>query len=120
MRALCILPLLLCACLHADQAADRAAIQKTIARFNNPHERASVLARGADLAPLDQTWEQGVSPLFFEMKEVSFVTADIAFVDAVASQFGSVIIKRSRPACFVLKRDNGEWRIAVMRLVQAP
>jgi len=86
MRALYILPLLLCACLQADQTADRVAIQKTITRFNNPDERASVLASGADLTPPDHNWEQGVSPLFFEVKEVRFVTADIAFVDAVASQ----------------------------------
>jgi hypothetical protein len=115
MRALAVLPLLLCACLQADQASDRAAIQKVIARFNHAQERASVLTRDADLAPLDREEGPGVSPLFFEVKDVSFVTADVAFVDATASQYGSVIVKRSRHACFVMRRENGEWRIAVMR-----
>jgi hypothetical protein len=115
MRALAVLPLLLCACLQADQASDRAAIQKIIARFNDPHERASVIARNADIALPDPDPGPGVSPLYFEAKEVSFVTADIAFVNAVAAQYGSVILKRSRHACFVLRRENGEWRIAVLR-----
>jgi len=115
MRALAILPLLLCACLQADQASDRAAIQKIIARFNDPRERASVVTRDADIATLDREEGPGVSPLFFEVKDVSSVTPDVAFVDAVASQYGSVILKRSRHACFVLRRDHGEWRIAVMR-----
>jgi hypothetical protein len=44
------------------------------------------------------------------------VTPDVAFVDAVASQFGSVIVKRTAPAHFVLKREGGVWRIAVMRM----
>src|SRR4051794_36716882 len=115
MRALAALPLLLCACLQADQSSDRVAIEKVIARFNHPQERASVVARDADLTPLDREEGPGVSPLFFEAKEVSFVTANVAFVDATASQYGSVIVKRSRHACFVLRRDNGEWRIAVLR-----
>ena len=115
MRALASLPLLFCACLQADQAADRAAIQKIIVRFNDPHERASVVARNADLTSLDRDREPGVSPLYFEAKEVTFVTADVAFVDAVASQYGSIIMKRSRPAYFVLKRENTEWRITLVR-----
>ena len=41
--------------------------------------------------------------------------SDVAFVDATASQFGSVILKRSGPAMFVLKREGGVWRISVLR-----
>jgi hypothetical protein len=37
-------------------------------------------------------------------------------VDATAAQFGSLIMKRSMPAVFVLKREAGAWRIAVMRI----
>jgi hypothetical protein len=115
MRALYALPLLLTACLQADQPSDRAAILNIIVKFNDPHQRASVLARDADLPPLDRAREPGVSPLYYEAKEVRFVTPDVAFVDAVESQYGSLIMKRSRPACFVLRRESGEWRIAVLR-----
>src|SRR5712692_3242773 len=102
MRVLYTLPLLLCACLQADQTSDRAAIHEIIARFNDPHERASVMARDADLAPLDRVEGPGVSPLYLEANTITFVTADVAFVDATASQYGSLILKRSRPACLVL------------------
>src|SRR5437016_6326989 len=106
MRALSILPLLFCACLWSDQADDRAAIQKPIARFNDRNQRPSTLARNADLAPLNQTGELGVSAIYFEMQDVRFVTPDVAFVDAVASQYGSLILKRSMSAHFVLRREN--------------
>ena len=44
------------------------------------------------------------------------MTPDVAFADATASQFGSVILKRSSPAMFVLKREDGVWRISVLRI----
>jgi ketosteroid isomerase-like protein len=40
----------------------------------------------------------------------------VAFVDAVASQYGSTIMKRAMRAVFVLKREGGAWRISVMRV----
>ena len=59
---------------------------------------------------------QEVSQVYFEVRSIKFLTADVAFVDARASQFGSTILKRSMPAYFVLRKTGGEWRIAVMRL----
>jgi hypothetical protein len=40
----------------------------------------------------------------------------VAFVDATGSQYGSVILKRTIPAVFVLKREGGAWLITVMRM----
>ena len=92
------------------------AIRKAIATFNHPHERATVLARDADLSPLDRFAGQEVSQVYFQATAIRLVTPDVAFVDATASQFGSLIVKRTTPAVFVLKREAGAWRIAVMRI----
>jgi hypothetical protein len=112
MKALsCIL---LLAAAHAAEPSD--AIRKTIATFNDPHQRASVLARDADLSPLDRFTGQEVSQVYFEATAIRLVTPDVAFVNATASQFGSMIMKRTMPAVFVLKREAGAWRISVMRI----
>jgi len=100
----------------AADPADSEAIRKAIATFNDPHERANVLARDADLAAPDRFAGQEVSQVYFEATTIRFVTPDVAFVDAGASQFGSVIVKRTSPAVFVLKREGSAWRIAVMRI----
>ena len=116
MKALCWLFLLLAATARADESADFAAVRKAVATFNHPSERATVLARDADLTPLDHFAGQGVSQIYFTVTAIRFVTPDVAFADAIASQFGSVILKRSSPAMFVLKREGGAWRISVLRI----
>jgi hypothetical protein len=100
----------------ADDPADSRAIRKVIASFNHASERASVLAHDTDVPPLDRYGGQEVSQVYFEPTAIRLVTPDVAFVDATASQFGSVILKRSCPAMFVLKREGGVWRISVMRI----
>ena len=100
---------------RADESADFAAVHKAVATFNHPAEGASVLARDTDVPPLDRFAGQEVSQIYFAVTAIRFVTPDVAFVDATASQFGSVILKRSGPAMFVLKREGGVWRISVLR-----
>ena len=100
----------------AAETTDSEAIRKAIATFNDLRERATVLARDADLSPLDRFAGQEVSQVYFEATAIRLVTPDVAFVDAAASQFGSVILKRSMAAVFVLKREAGIWRISVMRI----
>ena len=75
-----------------------------------------MLARDADLPPLDRFAGQEVSQIYFAVTAIRFVTPDVAFADATASQFGSVIVKRSSPAMFVLKREDGVWRISLLRI----
>jgi hypothetical protein len=115
MKALYFL-LTLAAIASADESADSQAIRKVIATFNHASERASVLARDADVPPLDRFAGQDVSQVYFEPTAIRLVTPDVAFVDASASQFGSVILKRSTRAMFVLKREGGVWLISVMRI----
>jgi hypothetical protein len=108
--------LTLAALAWADEPADFQAIRKVISSFNHASERAAVLAHDADVSPLDRYAGQEVSQVYFETAAIRLVTPDVAFVDATASQFGSVILKRSTRAMFVLKREGGVWRISVMRL----
>jgi hypothetical protein len=98
------------------EPADSDAIRKAIATFNDPHERATVLAPGADVAPLRRLAGQDVSPVYFAATAIRLITPDVAFVDATGSQYGSVILKRTMPAVFVLKREGGAWLITVMRM----
>ena len=119
MKACCVF-LMLAACVRAQEPADSEAIRKAIATFNEPRQRAAVLAPGADVAPLKRPAGQGVSQVYFAATAIRLVTPDVAFVDATASQYGSVILKRTVPAVFVLKRQNGAWLITVMRLGAPP
>src|SRR5450759_5354956 len=116
MKAIQGIFLMLAAGAWAAEPADSQAIRKAIATFNDPRERATVLARDADLSPLDRFAGQEVSQVYFEATAIRLVTPDVAFVDATASQFGNLIVKRTMPAVFVLKREGGAWRISVMRI----
>jgi len=117
MRILWCIPLLCAVCARAD---DSDAVRKTIARFNDPRERASVLAPGADLGGLSRFQGPELSQVYFEFKALQFVTPDVALVDTAGSQYGSVVVKRSLPALFVLKKQGGEWRVAIVRLTGRP
>jgi hypothetical protein len=99
---------------QADERTD--AVRRAIAAFNDLRERAAVLTPDADLSPLERFGGQEVSQVYFEARSIKFLTGDVAFVDARASQFGSTIMKRAMPAYFVLRRVGGEWRVAVMRI----
>src|ERR1035438_6340475 len=88
MRAVCCVFPMLAALAWAGGTTDDEAIRKAIATFNAPHKRASVLARGADIAPLDRVGGQGVSQVYYEVTAIKFVSPDVAFVDATASQYG--------------------------------
>ena len=117
MRAACCVFLVLAASAWAGDSPDSEAIRKAIATFNDPRQRASVLAPNADIAPLGHFAGKEVSQVYLEVKAIRFVSPDVAFVDAAASQYGSVILKRTMSAVFVLKREDGAWLISVMRIV---
>ena len=117
MRAFPCIFLTLAALAHAgDENADREVIRKILITFNDARERATVLAPGADLAPLGRFAGKEVSQVYFETRSIRFLTPDVAFVDATASQFGTTIMKRTMPAYFVLRRVGSAWLVAVMRV----
>ena len=114
MRALSCL-LLVFPLLQADEAADRKAIGKAIHTFNDTTARASVLVPDADVPDLAGCWRQEVSPIYFEMKAVRFVTPDVALADAAANRYS--LGKQTAPAFFVMKRVGAEWKIDALRLM---
>jgi hypothetical protein len=107
---------MLAACAWAGAVPDSEAIRQAIATFNDPHKRATVLSPGANIAPLGRLAGQEVSQVYFEANAIRFVTPDVASVKASASQYGSLILKRTIPVVFVLKREGGAWRISVLRI----
>ena len=111
----CVVPMLAVRAWAGDPP-DSDAIRKAIATFNDPHERPTVLTRDADIAPLMRPAGRGVSQVYFEATAIKLVSPDVAFVDATASQFGSLILKRTMRVVFVLKREGGGWRISVLRI----
>ena len=115
MKAKCFAALLFSALAWADEAAERAAIGNVISAFNDTARRPLVLTAGADLSDLSRFQGPGLSQVYFEVRSVKFLGAEAAIVDANGSQFGSQILKRAIPALFVLTKENGAWRIALLR-----
>jgi hypothetical protein len=117
MKAFWLLPLV-AICALADEAADRTAIRRAIELFNDPQERASVLAPDADIPSSRRCWATGRSPIYFEMKGVRFIGPDVALADATATQYSSVILKQNMPAVFILKRQGRAWLIDALRVLE--
>jgi hypothetical protein len=111
-----LLPPLVLLITLGHAADDTDAIRHVLASFSDARQRPSVLTGDADLAPLTRLpgWE--ASQVYFEARSIKFLTPDIAFIDAAASQYGTLILKHSVPAYFVLRRVAGEWRVAVFRV----
>lgn len=108
----------LAACAWADEAADRAAIEKIVIAFNHPHERPALLAKDADLGSLGRDsdgWTE-TSPMLFASRSVRFVTPDVAVVEANASQYGTLIVKRKTDALFVMRRQGTDWKVVLLRV----
>jgi hypothetical protein len=58
----------------------------------------------------------GLAPPAFVMTEVRFLGPDVAMVNAAEVQLGGGT-PRKIPVLFVLRRDAGGWKIAVLRLL---
>jgi hypothetical protein len=110
----------------ADEASDRAAIDKVVATLN---DRAAAHAPlyTSDSGDSRQVIEQitdtrrepmsEVSPPFIVLNTVRFITPDVALVDATAAQYGSLFNRRT-PVLLILRKTN-DWQIAAARLVPA-
>ena len=73
--------------------------------------------RDAIAAALQQpmVWSE-VTPPRIENESVRFISADVALVDAIQTQYGSLIMKQSVPVAILLKRDAADWRIVSLRV----
>jgi len=121
MRALHCAVLLPAACAWADETSDRAAIEKVVIAFNHSDRRAAVLAKDADLDPRArdsgaEPWSE-VSQRYFVSHGVRFVTPDVAVVDAGATQYGSLVARRTS-AFFVMRREGAAWKIVWLRVAE--
>ena len=115
-------------------AADRVAIEKVIGALNEPHrvphaKPLSILfTSDADPAELrrlsdmegrmrqisDGPWSEVTAPRIVS-KSIRFLTPDVALVDAVIAQYGSLSGSRE-PLLLLMKKQGMEWRIASLRL----
>ena len=130
MKPILCLSLLFSACMWADEAGDRAAIEKVISGFNEPHRGphakplSALFTSDADPAELrrlsdmegrmrqasDGPWSEVTTPRMVS-ESIRFVTPDVALVDAVIAQYGSLLVSRE-PVLLLMKKQATEWRIA--------
>jgi hypothetical protein len=123
---------------RADEAADRAAIERVITDLNvarkgkdlKPVSRLFTTdtdaSNGLDrLARMDQWMRSLAQKPMSEVtlphivpRDIRFVVADVALVDSEIAQYGSMILKQSVPVLLVMKREGTEWRIASVRVME--
>lgn len=129
---LCLASLFVASWALADSASDRAAIVSLITALNDHSKPPSSLltadaaadpAELARLSNLDRMLAPSKGPLSevtapkIEIRSVRFITRDVALVDAVNSQYGSVILSKSVPLLVVMKKQGKNWRIASLRVM---
>ena len=129
------LAIVFAAVAHADEAADRAAIQRVIETLNAAQSHPGA-QRPADLFTPDaenemnklrrvgrrmtqmarEPWSE-TTPPHIVLRRIRFVTPDVALADGGNTQFGSVILVRSIPVLLVMKKEGQDWRIAALRVM---
>jgi hypothetical protein len=87
----------------ADQAKDRAAIDKLVASLNDARARPDAA----------EVWSEMSRPIMVT-RSVQFISSKVARVDAVRVQYGSVMT-RSMPVVILLERQRGGWKITSLR-----
>jgi hypothetical protein len=132
MKLLVSVAMLLFASLAlADSDADRTAIESIITTLNDHAAPASTLftTDGADsaelgrLADLDRMLSHSEEPLSevtaprIMVRSIRFITPDVALVDGINAQYGSVILRKSVPVLLVMKKEGSNWRIASFRTI---
>ena len=131
MKRLGLVLLALPFALSADEAADRAAVDKLITALQASKAQAgartgllsSDIDRGEfdrefaalDAGMVDATgvWREVTRPALV-VSQIRFVTPDVALVDGASVQAGSVMMRRV-PFVLIARREQGGWKIAVLR-----
>jgi len=142
VRHFCGVRLILCfslfcaARLWADEAQERAAIDKAIAAVNDPVQRAGRLAWDVDsgvdfdrlvdlhrknslslgvVIGMHEPWTELTVPSVVSGR-IRFITADIAIVDGASTIRGAVTLAPSVPLLFVMKKAGAGWRIVSVQV----
>jgi hypothetical protein len=143
MKVILCFPLFFAFGLLADEAQDRAVIQKVIAALNDPAHRSEMFTKDADsdvdfdrlvdlhsahLCPdpilggaivgLNEPWTQMTTPHVVTSR-IRFITGDVAIVDGSSTIEGAVTLSRSVPLLFVLKKEGPVWRISAVSAVRS-
>ncbi len=140
MKAILCIPLLFAVGLSADEAQDRAAIDKVISGLNDPAQRSALFTKDADSAVdfdrlvdlhkrkfspsgaifgTDDTWSQLTVPRVVS-GNIHFIKPDVAMVDGASTIDGAITLARSVPLLFVMKKEAGAWRISAVRVLTPP
>jgi hypothetical protein len=118
------LSILVATCAWADDATDRAAIERLIAAVNN-HSKPLTDVYTADapenersiLSAHEQPWSEVTSPRI-TIRSIRLIPPQVALVECTNTQYGSMILVRTTLMLLVMTKDGGEWRIASVRELQ--
>ena len=120
---LAILAALLAPYALADEAADRAAIEAVVLALNYRDKPLADLftpdSDGASellrlTAPNREPFSE-ISEPYLRVRSIRFVTAEVALVDALSTQYGSLMMRRV-PVLLVM-RNQSRWRISALRIL---
>ena len=117
----------------ASEREDRADIERVVSILNDPRttaaQKGALFATDAQnqldrLAELDHRmigeprapWSEVTTPRIV-IQSMRFITPDVALVDAVNTQYGSVILVHRVPVLIVMKKEEQDWRIAALRVL---
>jgi hypothetical protein len=111
---------------RADDASDREAIEHLIAAVNN-HSKSFTDVFAADapenersiLTAHEEPWSEVTSPRI-TIRSIRLITPQVALVESANTQYGSTIVVRTTSMLLVMKKDEGQWRIASVRALQDP
>ena len=118
--------ILVATCAWADDASDRAAIERLITAVNN-HSKPLTDLFTADapenersmLSAHEQPWSEVTSPRI-TTRSIRFIPPQVALVECTNTQYGSVILVRTTSMLLAMKKDGGQWRIASVRALVDP
>jgi hypothetical protein len=131
---LCFASLFTATLALADEGSERKAVEAVISALNghgkqtaglftggnsdNPAELAGISALDGMLAESQRPLSEVSAPKL-AVRSIRFISPEVAMVDAEKVQFGSMILRRSIPMLFVMRKEGPDWRIASVR-VTAP
>jgi hypothetical protein len=120
------LSILVATCAWADDATDRAAIERVIAVVNN-HSQSLTDVFTADapenersmLSANEQPWSEVTSPRI-TTRSIRLIAPRFALVECTNTQYGSVLVVQTTSMLLVMKKDGEHWRIASVGALQEP
>jgi hypothetical protein len=142
MTAFLCIGLLLLGAAPPEDPVERRAIDNTIISLNDPQQRAATFSRDAEpgvdpdrlvdlhnqpagpadsrprraVIGIDETWVELTKPRIVPGR-ILWRTADAAVVDGASTVDGAMWLRRRVPLRFVLRKEDGVWRIVSMQAV---